>query len=105
MAGFFGSAALAAGFQDTQQPAPDNSKTNQRDRDKSSATADQQKMSPEDRELAKKIRSAIAADKSFSTYGHNVKIRARDGKLTLKSPVRSDEEKTAIVSNDCRRAM
>jgi hyperosmotically inducible protein len=98
VAGFFGCAALAAGIQDPQQPAPDNSKTNQRDRDKSSATADQQKMSPEDRELAKKIRSAIVADKSLSTYGHNVKILARDGKVTLKGPVRSDEEKTAIVT-------
>jgi hyperosmotically inducible periplasmic protein len=97
LAGFFGWAVLPARTQEPQQPAPDNSKANQRDRDKSSDTADRQKTSPEDRELAKKIRSAIVADKSLSTYAHNVKILARDGKVTLKGPVRSEEEKTALI--------
>jgi len=92
------SGAGAFGLQDTQQPAPDNSKTNQRDRDKSSATADQQKMNPADREITKKIRSAIIRDKSLSTYAHNIKIITRDGKVTLKGPVRSDDEKSSIVS-------
>ena len=83
--------------QDTgQQPAPDNSKTNKRDRDKSSPTADRQKMNPTDRDLAKRIRSAITDDKSLSTYAHNIKIIAQDGKVTLKGPVRSEEEKSAI---------
>jgi osmotically-inducible protein OsmY len=80
----------------TQQPAPDNSKVNKRDRDKSSPTADQQKMNATDRDLAKRTRAAIMADKSLSTYAHNIKIVARDGKVTLKGPVRSEEEKSAI---------
>jgi hyperosmotically inducible protein len=96
-AGSLGCAALTKA-QDAQQPAPDNSKTNQRDRDKSAATADRQKMSPEDRELTRKIRATIVADKSLSTYAHNVKIITRDGKVTLKGPVRSTEEKTAVFS-------
>jgi hyperosmotically inducible protein len=79
-----------------QQPAPDNTKTNQRDRDKNSPTADQQKLNPEDRELAKKIRSAIHDDKSLSTYAHNIKVIAQDGKVTLKGPVRTEDEKNAI---------
>jgi osmotically-inducible protein OsmY len=79
-----------------QQSAPDNSKTNKRDRDKSSPTADRQKMNPTDRDLAKRIRSAITDDKSLSTYAHNIKIIAQDGKVTLKGPVRSEEEKSAI---------
>ena len=79
-----------------QQSAPDNSKTNKRDRDKSSPTADRQKMNPTDRDLAKRIRSAIVDDKSLSTYAHNIKIVAQDGKVTLKGPVRSEEEKSAI---------
>jgi hyperosmotically inducible periplasmic protein len=82
--------------QDAQQPAPDNSKTNKRDRDKNSPTADKQKMNATDRDLAKRIRSAIVDDKSLSTYAHNVKIVAQDGKVTLKGPVRSEEEKSAI---------
>jgi hyperosmotically inducible periplasmic protein len=80
-----------------QEPAPDNSKTNQRDRDKAT-TADKQKMSPEDRELARKIRAAITGAKSLSTYAHNIKILVQGGKVTLKGPVRSDEEKTAVLS-------
>jgi osmotically-inducible protein OsmY len=55
-------------------------------------------MSPEDRELTKKIRSAIIGDKSLSTYAHNIKIITRDGKVTLKGPVRSNEEKTTVLS-------
>jgi len=47
-AGSLGCAALATA-REVQQRAPDNSKTNQRDRDKAAATADKQKMSAEDR--------------------------------------------------------
>ena len=82
--------------QDTQQPTPDNTRTNKRDRDNSSPTADQQKMNATDRNLAKKIRAAIHDDKSVSTYAHNIKIISRDGRVTLKGPVRSEEEKTTI---------
>ena len=43
-----------------------------------------------------KIRKAVMDDKSLSTYAHNVKIIAQDGKVTLKGPVRSEEEKQTI---------
>ena len=79
-----------------QQPAPDNTKTNKRDRDKNSPTADQQKMNATDRDLAKRVRQSVIGDKSLSTYAHNIKIVAQDGKVTLKGPVRSEEEKSAI---------
>jgi osmotically-inducible protein OsmY len=55
-------------------------------------------MSPEDRELTKKIRAAIVADKSLSTYAHNIKILAQGGKVTLRGPVRSDEEKSTVIA-------
>jgi hyperosmotically inducible protein len=76
--------------------APDNSKTNQQDR--GSATADQQAQTQGDRELARKIRKAIIDDKNLSMYAHNVKVIARGGTVTLKGPVSSDEEKTAVES-------
>lgn len=98
-AALLGSAVMAAPqpCQDNgQQSAPDNTKTNKRDRDKNSPTADRQKMNATDRDLAKRIRSAIVDDKSLSSYGHNIKIIAQDGKVTLKGPVRSEEEKSAI---------
>lgn len=92
--------ALALGLPQpvaAQTPA-DNSKVNTRDRAAQAVTADQQKETPEDREITRKIRRAILADKSLSTYAHNIKIITRDGAVTLKGPVRSEEEKTAIVA-------
>jgi hyperosmotically inducible protein len=87
--------AQDAGTQGSQAPAPDNTKVNQRDRN-SSDTADQQKENQSDRELTRQIRRAIVQDKSLSTYAHNVKIVAQGGTVTLKGPVKSEEEKTAI---------
>ena len=50
-------AAIFAGpIQQEQQPASDNTKTNQGDASKEAKTADQQKMNPADRETTKKIR-------------------------------------------------
>jgi len=97
-AALLGTALLSAPVvrQDAQQPAPDNTKTNTRDRDKASPTADQQKMNATDRDLAKRIRTALMKDKSLSTYAHNIKIVSQEGKVTLKGPVRSEEEKSAI---------
>jgi hyperosmotically inducible protein len=81
-----------------QQNAPDNTKTNQGDANKGATTADQQKMNAADRSITKEIRSSIMKDKSLSTYAHNIKIITQDGKVTLKGPVRSEDEKTAIES-------
>ena len=80
------------------QPKPDNTKVNERDRNSGAATADKQKMNAADRELTAKIRKSVMADKSLSTYAHNVKIISQDGMVTLKGPVRSDEEVKSIVS-------
>lgn len=89
-------ASMPAGVmsrQDPQQAAPDNSKANQ---NTNAPTADQQKMNPVDRDLTKKIRMALHDDQSLSTYAHNIKIISQDGKVTLRGPVRSEDEKAAI---------
>jgi osmotically-inducible protein OsmY len=78
------------------QTAPDNSKANQNDAGKNATTADQQGMNTSDRDTTKQIRSAIIKDKALSTYAHNVKIVTQNGKVTLKGPVRSADEKSAI---------
>jgi osmotically-inducible protein OsmY len=92
-------AAIFAGpIQQEQQPASDNTKTNQRDASKEAKTADQQKMNPADRETTKKIRAALTDDKDLSTYAHNIKIITRDGMVTLKGPVRSEDERMEIQS-------
>lgn len=81
-----------------QKPSPnaDNTKVNKRDRTQSEPTSDQAKNNPTDRELMQKIRRSLMDDKSLSTYAHNVKIIAKSGKVTLKGPVRSEEEKKTV---------
>jgi osmotically-inducible protein OsmY len=89
---------LAASPQIQAQNAPDNTKNNQGDAKKGATTADQQKMNSADHNITKEIRSSIVKDKSLSTYAHNIKIITQDGKVTLKGPVRSEEEKASIES-------
>ena len=81
-----------------QQTPPDNTKVNKADRAKGAVTADQQKENAADRDLTKKIRQAVVDDKSLSTYAHNVKIVSQNGQVTLKGPVRSEQEKTTIAA-------
>ena len=78
------------------QTAADNTTVNTRDRAPGAVTADQQKETPADRDLTKRIRQSVVGDKSLSTYAHNVKIVARDGQVTLKGPVNTEAEKQAI---------
>ena len=76
--------------------APDNTKVNTRDRAAGAVTADQQKENATDRDLTQKIRRSLMRDKALSTYAHNVKIVSQAGRVTLKGPVRSDQEKQAV---------
>jgi hyperosmotically inducible protein len=85
---------LTFGGMAVAQVQPDNTKVNKGD----VTTADQQKMNVSDRQMTQKIRKAVIADKSLSTYAHNVKIISQNGSVTLKGPVRSDDEKKSIVA-------
>ena len=89
---------LATHAQDQASPpsstAPDNSARNK----SQTRTADNQKENTSDRKIAQQIRKSITAEKSLSTYAHNVKIIAQGGSVTLKGAVKSDAEKQAIES-------
>jgi osmotically-inducible protein OsmY len=76
--------------------APDNTKSNKVDDSNSAATADAQTNKSSDIDLTKRIRKSVLADKALSTYAHNVKIVAINGKVTLNGVVRSEQEKSAI---------
>jgi hyperosmotically inducible periplasmic protein len=78
------------------QAGSDNTKVNARDRQKTQKTADQQNNNRVDLEITRQIRKAIIADKSLSTNAHNIKIITTDGVVTLKGPVRTDAEKSAV---------
>ena len=87
-----------------QNRAPDNTAVNKQDRDAHRPTADQAKNNRSDRDLEKHIRQDVVHDKSLSTYGHNVKIVADGGKVTLRGPVHSEDEKRAIEEHARRHA-
>jgi hyperosmotically inducible periplasmic protein len=95
---FCGAAAISQG--QTPDPAvkPDNTEINKRDRNSGEATADQQKMNAADQDLTQRIRQSIMSDKSLSSYAHNIKIVSQNGTVTLKGPVKSDDEKKIVVA-------
>ncbi len=76
--------------------APDNTGKNKRDRNDNEMTADEQGQSPADIDMTRNIRRAIMEDDSLSSYAKNIKIITKDGSVTLKGPVRSEQEKAAI---------
>ncbi|MDO8589235.1 MAG: BON domain-containing protein [Armatimonadota bacterium] len=76
---------------------PDNSAVNVRDRAPEAMTADQQSNSKNDLELTSEIRRAVVKDDSLSMLAHNVKIISTNGSVTLRGPVKTEAEKTAIA--------
>jgi hyperosmotically inducible protein len=89
------SSALGALVQPGTQTAPDNSAQNK----DQGLTADNQANAKADRLTTANIRKAIIADKDLSTYAHNVKIITVNGAVTLKGPVKSEEEKEKVASD------
>lgn len=77
------------------QTAPDNSAQNKNQ----NLTAENQSNAKADRETTANIRKAILADKDLSTYAHNVKVITVNGAVTLKGPVKSEEEKQKIAAD------
>jgi lipid-binding SYLF domain-containing protein len=91
-----GQPTAATSQNSSRDSAPDNTVNNQPDQAASAITADQQGNGKSDLQLTASIRRSILADDSLSTYAHNVKIVVQNGVATLKGPVRTAEEKTAI---------
>ena len=76
----------------------DNTKSNKVDPSNSRMTADDQKNDAGDLALSQQIRKNIMADKTLSTYAHNIKIVAAGGKVTLNGVVRTAEEKSRVAA-------
>ncbi len=96
--------ASGAAFASPYNQAPDNTATNKADRNSNAPTADNAKNNMSDLDLEKHIRRDLVKDKSLSTYGHNVKVVASGGKVTLRGPVHSEEEKKAIEEHAAKYA-
>lgn len=90
-------AALPAAAQTDSPTKTDNSKVNKKNGNNTiPRSADGQKNNKSDIRISADIRKAIYGDKALSTYAHNVKIVTRGGMVTLKGPVRTDEEKSSV---------
>ena len=78
--------------------APNNTGINVRDRDAGAMTAGQQSNRTSDVKLTRQIRRAVEKDNTLSTVAHNVKIVSMNGMVTLRGPVKTEQEKAAIGS-------
>lgn len=76
----------------------DNSQQNRRDRDGRTQLPTAQGNSRDDVRITREIRqSVVSSTNNFSVMAHNVKIITLDGRVTLRGPVKTDEEKSGIA--------
>lgn len=73
----------------------DNTAVNERDRDANAKTPIDQNENQPDIDVTANIRKQIV-DTKMSVDAQNVKIITQDGKVTLRGPVKTNEEKKAI---------
>ena len=74
----------------------DNTGRNVRDRNESRTTADDQKLGGKELDVLARIRREIVANEALSTNAQNVKIVVEEGKVILRGPVKSAQEKNWI---------
>ncbi|MDR3615077.1 MAG: BON domain-containing protein [Candidatus Obscuribacterales bacterium] len=86
-------AALAAA------PKADNSAQNKGATEKNAVTAEKQKSPKDQVTVLAEIRKNIVDDSTLSMNAKNVKILYAKGIVTLRGPVESDAEKTAIEAD------
>ena len=76
----------------------DNSQLNQRDRNNRTRTPLEQGNSREDIQVTQQIRKFVVnGTNNFSILAQNIKIITRDGYVTLRGPVKTDDEKSSIA--------
>jgi len=98
---------LGAGFAQTDantNRAADNTAINQRDRGNQNLTPIDQSNKPSDLKITQEIRRAIVKDDQLSIDAKNVKIITIDGAVTLRGPVKTDQEKADIAAKAAQLA-
>jgi osmotically-inducible protein OsmY len=76
----------------------DNTKRNSSEENKNTDTAEKQSNKKDDLALTQKIRQEVMKDGSLSMNAKNIKIIARDGKVMLRGPVDTQQEKDTIAN-------
>ena len=89
--------SLSAIGADENKADADNTKRNERDRSGETKTSGDQSNSPEDLTTTKMIRRALMEDDSLSMTAKNIKVITAGGKVTLRGPVNSNEEKEKVA--------
>jgi len=89
---------VAAFAQSSAGPLAENTSVNQRDRNHETLTPMDQSNKPADLKMTREIRRAIVKDDQLSTDAKNIKIITVDGAVTLRGPVKTEEEKAAIAA-------
>jgi hyperosmotically inducible protein len=96
---------IGAGFAQTDaNRAADNTAINQRDSTHETLTPMDQSSKPSDIKMTQEIRRAIVKDQSLSTDAKNIKIITIDGAVTLRGPVKTDQEKADIAAKAAQLA-
>ena len=101
-----GLALAAAGCDQKSDPPPsaqaanapaDNTKQNARDRGSDALTPIDQGGNEIDRTITQRIRQGVMKEDSLSMTAKNVKIISVDGVVTLRGPVKSEQERSLIA--------
>jgi hypothetical protein len=79
-------------------PAADNTKVNRRDSDGAAPTPMDQGNNASDLKTTQEIRKAVVGDGSLSFTAKNVKIITTGGKVTLRGPVKTAQEREKIAA-------
>lgn len=79
----------------THEVKKDNTAINERDRSDAAKTPIDQNENQKDIDITASIRKQVV-DKKMSTNAENSKIITQDGKVTLRGPVKTEEEKKQI---------
>ena len=94
--GIYRSYGVEPYFTTNEVAKADNARRNVRDRDDGSVTPLEQGNSKADTTTTAQIRKGITAAENISLNAKNIKIITREGRVTLRGPVKSAEEKRLI---------
>ncbi len=81
----------------TKSAQADNTDKNERDRSADTKTPVDQKENEVDLGITKTIREDLVKNEALSMDAKNVKVVTADGVVTLRGPVKTDQEKTDIA--------
>lgn len=86
----------SAGATTKSNVSANNTKENKRDRENATLTPGDQGNDTVDLDITAKIRREVVHNKQLSTTAKNIKIITVNGKVTLRGPVKSAQERSII---------